>query len=93
MVILNTGDKLTSEMIIKALSTTLGLLNKLVPEARFEGSSNVITGNNHPEIIPLWLMEKNAIENAINHCQGNVPKAAALLEVSPSTLYRKKQSW
>ena len=42
---------------------------------------------------PLWLVEKEAIESAIRECRGNIPKAAALLEVAPSTLYRKKQSW
>ncbi|MBW8192474.1 sigma-54 dependent transcriptional regulator [Neiella marina] len=41
----------------------------------------------------LWLTEKQAIEHAIEHCDGNIPKAAELLEVSPSTIYRKKQSW
>jgi len=44
-------------------------------------------------IMPLWLIEKNAIEDAINCCDGNIPKAAALLDVSPSTIYRKKQAW
>jgi two-component system repressor protein LuxO len=42
---------------------------------------------------PLWLMEKEAIEGAIAQCDGNIPRAAALLEVSPSTIYRKKQAW
>ena len=45
------------------------------------------------DIQPLWQVEKHAIEAAILHCQGNIPKAAALLEVSPSTIYRKKLSW
>ncbi len=45
------------------------------------------------EIRPLAIVEKEVIENAINLCQGNIPKAAAMLEVSPSTIYRKKQSW
>jgi len=38
-------------------------------------------------------VERNTIENAINYCNGNIPKAAALLDVSPSTIYRKKQAW
>jgi two-component system repressor protein LuxO len=45
------------------------------------------------EIQPLWLVEKQAIESAIERCDGNVPKAAALLEISPSTIYRKRQAW
>ncbi|WP_445398153.1 sigma-54-dependent transcriptional regulator [Zobellella sp. An-6] len=44
-------------------------------------------------IIPLASLERQAIERAIQHCQGNVSRAAALLEVSPSTIYRKLQSW
>ena len=42
-------------------------------------------------VMPLWLVEKNTIENAIASCGGNVPRAAALLEVSPSTIYRKQK--
>lgn len=44
-------------------------------------------------ITPLWKIEKSAIENAIALCEGNIPKAAAMLEISPSTIYRKKMSW
>jgi DNA-binding NtrC family response regulator len=44
-------------------------------------------------IKPLALVERETIEKAIAFCQGNIPKAAALLEVSPSTIYRKKSSW
>jgi DNA-binding NtrC family response regulator len=44
-------------------------------------------------IRPLWAVEKEAIEQAIAACAGNIPKAAALLEVSPSTIYRKRLSW
>jgi len=45
------------------------------------------------DIKPLWVIEKEAITQAIDACDGNIPKAAAMLDVSPSTLYRKKQSW
>ncbi len=45
------------------------------------------------EIRPLSIIEREAIELAIAHCNGNIPRAAALLEVSPSTIYRKRQSW
>ncbi|MCL1477507.1 MAG: hypothetical protein MH219_08140 [Marinobacter sp.] len=33
------------------------------------------------------------IERAIALCGGNVPRAAARLEISASTIYRKKQQW
>ena len=44
-------------------------------------------------IEPLWMVEKRAIEAAIDACDGNINRAAGLLEVAPSTLYRKRQAW
>ena len=44
-------------------------------------------------IRPLAVVEREAIESALTACGGNVPRAAAALGVSPSTLYRKKQAW
>lgn len=44
-------------------------------------------------IEPLWVTERRAIEAAIAACGGNVPRAANLLKVSPSTLYRKRAEW
>jgi DNA-binding NtrC family response regulator len=44
-------------------------------------------------IKPLWLIEKEAIEEAIALCNGNIPRAAALLEINPSTIYRRKAEW
>ena len=45
------------------------------------------------EVLPLWMIEKRAIEHAIALCEGNIPKAAELLRISPSTIYRKRQAW
>lgn len=45
------------------------------------------------QIRPLWMVEKETIENAINLCDGNIPQAATLLEISPSTIYRKRATW
>ena len=45
------------------------------------------------DIEPLWITEKRAIQAAIESCEGNINKAAGLLEVAPSTIYRKIQSW
>ncbi len=42
---------------------------------------------------PLWQVEKEAIEEALAACGGNVPRAAALLEINPSTIYRRKTEW
>jgi DNA-binding NtrC family response regulator len=50
-------------------------------------------GGDQSQVRPLWRVERDAIESAIKACDGNVPRAAALLEVSPSTIYRKLQAW
>ena len=44
-------------------------------------------------IKPLSQVEREAIEQAIEYCNDNIPQAAAMLDVSPSTIYRKKQAW
>jgi DNA-binding NtrC family response regulator len=46
-----------------------------------------------PKIQPLWVIERDAIEAAITACDGNIPRAAAALEISASTIYRKRQAW
>ncbi|WP_281544889.1 sigma-54 dependent transcriptional regulator [Grimontia sp. SpTr1] len=45
------------------------------------------------DIRPLSEIEREAIQKTIAYCDGNVLKAAVLLQISPSTLYRKKQAW
>jgi DNA-binding NtrC family response regulator len=49
--------------------------------------------DSHSEIRPLWMIEKDAIEEAIAKCDGNIPRAAAFLDISPSTIYRKRLQW
>ncbi len=100
MVILNSGDQIKSEMIIKSLSTTVKNYTAIQPRGSVQPSGSQHISNNdnseaeiNSDIQPLWQVEKNAIEAAILHCHGNIPKAAAMLEVSPSTIYRKKLGW
>ncbi|MFV3074985.1 sigma-54-dependent transcriptional regulator [Niveispirillum fermenti] len=42
-------------------------------------------------IRPLWMVEEEAIEQAIRLCHGNITRAAALLEINPCTIYRRRQ--
>lgn len=55
--------------------------------------SHIGSGESAEGIKPLWLAEKEIIEQAIEACEGNIPKAAALLDISASTIYRKRQAW
>jgi two-component system repressor protein LuxO len=46
-----------------------------------------------PSIAPFWRQEQRIIEEALKAFGGNAQKAAAALEVAPSTIYRKLQGW
>ncbi|MBO0551023.1 Fis family transcriptional regulator [Clostridium botulinum] len=45
--------------------------------------------NQDINIIPMKRLEKENIQNAIEKCEGNLAKAAKLLNIGRSTLYRK----
>lgn len=96
IVVLNTGDTVTPEMLPATLSQrgpddaatrdpsdTIVGLHKLPMEATLT----------EQDIEPLAVIEQRYIERGIAACGGNISKAAALLGVNPSTLYRKKRSW
>ncbi|MFO1104688.1 MAG: sigma-54 dependent transcriptional regulator [Amaricoccus sp.] len=42
---------------------------------------------------PLADVERELIEATIEYCDGSIPRAARMLELSPSTIYRKLESW
>jgi two-component system repressor protein LuxO len=44
-------------------------------------------------IEPFWLQERRIIERAVAAFGGNTARAAAALEISPSTIYRKRERW
>lgn len=44
-------------------------------------------------VLPMWQQEQRIIEDAVAAFGGNISLAAAALEISPSTIYRKRQSW
>jgi len=47
----------------------------------------------HDLVMPMWRQEQRIIEDAIRQFAGNIALAAAALELSPSTIYRKRQAW
>jgi DNA-binding NtrC family response regulator len=89
IVVLHQGLVVTPDMLPPPLSVSAGpSLAVAEPAGQKNGDKLDVAA-----ILPLWAVEKEAIERAIAFCGGNIPKAAALLEVSPSTLYRKRLSW
>lgn len=49
--------------------------------------------DNETAVTPLWQAERTAIEQALKQTADDVTRAAELLEVAPSTIYRKLQQW
>lgn len=42
---------------------------------------------------PMSVIERDLIEAVIASCNGSVPKASQILQLSPSTIYRKRETW
>ena len=102
VVVLNPGGELTTNMlpalilsdpVVSALETGSEPVTTTRDSQADADHSDADSGSSSDEIRPMWQVEREAIERAIELCQGNVPKAAALLEISTSTIYRKKQNW
>ena len=62
-------------------------------ENRHEGEVEELTSRHRSRVKPLWLVEREAIQSAIEASGGSITRAAVLLEVAPSTVYRKLRSW
>lgn len=86
IVVLNQGQEILATMLPPPL-------DRVVFPAIPTSIDQVATPLSEGDILPLWKTERGAIENAIDVCDGNIPRAAKLLDVSPSTIYRKLQSW
>jgi DNA-binding NtrC family response regulator len=89
IVVLNDGEQVTEEMLPN-LMHGVGQPHRESPAA-VPVASAAPAGDD--PILPLWQVEKDAIEGAIARCDGNIPRAAAMLEISPSTIYRKRSGW
>ncbi|MFT6926236.1 MAG: two-component system repressor protein LuxO [Psychromonas sp.] len=89
------NDRIVTMAHLPAPLNTLSssLKATIVPFADNETKVINAVDNAFSSIKALADVERETIETAINFCDGNIPKAAALLDVSPSTIYRKKQGW
>lgn len=105
IVVLNEGELVTADMLPAPLDTLVGAVAPLpstgdvptaspatAPTPTPVGASPLLA--QRPEDLrPLEEMERDIIEHAISLCDDNVPKAAAHLGISASTIYRKRQGW
>jgi DNA-binding NtrC family response regulator len=97
-VVLHDGEDLTAEMLsipVHPISAGPGVRADRDPVS-ISGLPQVHPALNLPPSFfarELWRIERDVIEETVTACGGSVPKAARILGVSPSTLYRKRESW
>ncbi len=92
IVVLNDGEVVEPHMLPRGFAAAESAPAGVPASA----SGTAVPGDLPPangEIEPLERTVRRLIEQAIARCGGNVPKAAAALQVSPSTLYRRIQAW
>ena len=93
VVVLNDGDVVTRDMLpAQVLTPAQSFLHASQASAPGEAPAPRIAPVPQPCIKPLDLVIRETIEFAIARCGGSIPKAAAALTVSPSTLYRRIQT-
>ncbi|MGP3699298.1 sigma-54-dependent transcriptional regulator [Rhodobacter sp. NSM] len=90
IVVLNDGGLVTMRMLPDAFTDQMAAPEELarrIEPAPSEPSLDALIG------LTLAEIEQIVIEATIARHGGSVPKAARVLDVSPSTLYRKREAW
>ncbi len=97
IVVLNDGDTVELAMLPPSLQASSLQAGGAAPRDAAASPPATSPGAAAPvapgDIEPLDQVLRRTIEQAIAACDGNIPRAAAALQVSPSTLYRRLQAW
>ena len=81
IVVLDDGGVVTAAMLPASVAAGSGSRTASAPDS---GAA---------EILPFWQQERRIVEIALTAFNGNISRAAAALEINPSTIYRKRQTW
>ncbi|WP_417666615.1 sigma-54-dependent transcriptional regulator [Roseibium sp.] len=92
IVVMNDGHSVSLDMLPMLIRDPSGRSGTLVDLSR-ERAKIQSPARPFGAIEPLWAQERRIIEDALDAFDGNIAMAAAALEISPSTIYRKRQSW
>ena len=92
IVVLNHSKIITPEMLPPSLQTIQPFI-PLADKSKHTDKPTSRTQQSDNTIIPLREVEMQAIERAIDLCAGNIIKAAELLDINPSTIYRKRKRY
>jgi two-component system, repressor protein LuxO len=90
VVVLNTGGWVTLDMLPPGIDVPLTRdAEEVVPQTPGNGAATI------DAFLGLTLAEaeRRVIEATLDRFGGSVPKSARVLDVSPSTLYRKIEAW
>jgi two-component system repressor protein LuxO len=79
VVVLHDGGRIIEAMLPAAIRRAAGR-SAAVPNAALP-------------VVPFRDQERLIIETALTAFGGSISRAAAALEISPSTIYRKRQEW
>ena len=82
-----------SDINVDIIDEAIGQFDSQPEDSRASGSPVSPSDEDVEGVRPLWIVEKQAIQHAIDVSDGNINRAATLLEVAPSTIYRKVQAW
>jgi len=85
VVVLHDGTHVLPEMLPAEI--TGAEVRPATPAARTECEVGQFVG------LTMAQFERAFVEATISECNGSVPEAARMLDVSPSTLYRKRENW
>ena len=103
VVVLNDAEAVTADMLPRSL-----LPSPLLPNSSWRGgvpteappaaaaaprAPVAAAAPAFAAIRPLEDVIRETIEHAIDACAGSIPRAAAALQVSPSTIYRRVEAW
>ena len=92
IVVMNDGAAVTYDMLPMVIRDQSTRLNTIIDLSK-ERSRSAAPSRPFGAIEPLWAQERRIIEDALDAFDGNIAMAAAALEISPSTIYRKRQAW
>lgn len=90
VVVLNDGPLVTQDMLPADVHAEADNVTTLHPPRPANNAPSNLVG-----LIgkPFHEIERLVIEETISRMNGSVPKAARVLELSPSTIYRKREAW
>jgi two-component system repressor protein LuxO len=104
IVVMNEGEKIETSMLpapldnitphesISPIKVDDCFLDKEIASNDLQ-LSGPLDENDNNLILPMREVERRAIQNAINICNGDIKKAAEALKIGASSIYRKISEW